>query len=302
MGVQVRIVLYALDEAMAEKAARAAFERIAALEDVMSDYRPASELMRLSAQSGGPPVPVSEDLFAVLTQAQHLAAISEGAFDVTVGPHVKGWREARRTGRLPPPGVQEAAAKRVGWQHVRLDSAQQTVHLAVPGMQLDLGGIAKGYAADEAITVLAHHGIGQALVEIGGDIVVSGPPPGQAGWRIRIENAEAGPRLACGAGCPDTTLTHTAISSSGDTAQFVEIGGQRYSHVVDPRTGLGLTNRIAVTVVAPSGLLSDGLATLLGVLGPERGAALVEAHWPDVRFSIRQAKAEKGKMDVGPGR
>ena len=132
--------------------------------------------------------------------------------------------------------------------------------------------------------------IDQALVEIGGDIAVSGPPPGRDGWRVRIEHAEAGPRIGCGAGCPaDTTLAHTAISSSGDTAQFVEIDGTRYSHVVDPRTGLGLTDRIAVTVVAPSAALSDALATLLSVLGPEQGAAFVEAHWPDVRFSIRRA-------------
>ncbi|MGI9176146.1 MAG: FAD:protein FMN transferase, partial [Rhodothermales bacterium] len=189
MGVQVRIVLYAPGEPVAAEAARAAFGRVAALEDVMSDYRPASELMRLSAQfsdpSGGPPVPVSDDLFAVLTQAQRLARISEGAFDVTVGPHVKLWREARRTGRLPPRNVLKAAAKQVGWRHVRLDSVRQTVQLAIPGMQLDLGGIAKGYAADEAIATLTHHGIDQALVEIGGDIVVSGPPPGQTGWRIR---------------------------------------------------------------------------------------------------------------------
>ena len=284
MGVQVRIVLYAPDEAVAEAAARAAFGRIAALENVMSDYRPTSELMRLSAQSGGHPVPVSDDLFAVLAQAQHLAQLSEGAFDVTVGPHVQRWREARRTGRLPAPDVQAATANRVGWQHVHLDSAQQTAQLTALDMQLDLGGIAKGFAADEAIKTLTHHGIDQALVEIGGDIVVSGPPPGQDGWRIRIENAEAGR--------PDTTLAHAAISSSGDTAQFVEIGGRRYSHVVDPRTGLGLTNRIAVTVIAPSGLLSDGLATLLGVLGPERGAALVKAHWPDVWFSIRPGNGE----------
>ena len=289
MGVQVRIVLYAPDKAIAEEAARAAFGRVAALEDVMSDYRPASELMRLAAQSGGPPVPVSDDLFAVLTQAHYLAKISDGAFDVTVGPYVKRWRAVRRSGRLPPPDVQGTIAKRVGWQHVRLDSARQTVQLTAPEMQLDLGGIAKGYAADEAIATLARHGIALALVEIGGDIVVSGPPPGQAGWRIRIENAEAGRQ--------DTTLTHAAISSSGDTEQFVEIGGRRYSHVVDPRTGLGLTNRIAVTVVASSGLLSDGLATLLGVLGPERGAALIATHWPDVRFSIRRA----GEKERGNG-
>ena len=288
MGVQVRVVLYAPNEAAAMEAARAAFARIADLEDVMSDYRPASELMWLAAQSGGPPVPVSADLFAVLAQAQHLAAISDGAFDVTVGPYVKLWRQARRDGRLPPPTARAAAATNVGWEHVRLDSARQAIQLLAPSMQLDLGGIAKGYAADEALKALQDYGIDRALVEIGGDIVVSGPPPDRDGWRIRIENAAPGR--------PDTTLTHAAISSSGDTEQFVEIGGRRYSHVVDPRTGLGLTSRIAVTVIAPNGTLSDGIATLLSVFGPERGEAIVKAHWPDVTFRIRQAEdLENGK-------
>lgn len=294
MGVQVRMVLYAPDTANAEDAARAAFARIAALEDVMSDYRPTSELMRLAARSGGPPVPVSDDLFAVLAQAQRLAARSGGAFDVTVGPYVRLWRQARRDGRLPSPEARERAAAKVGRQHVRLDSARQTVELRVPGMQLDLGGIAKGYAADEAIEALRERGIDRALVEIGGDVVVSGPPPGREGWRVRIENPAPGR--------PDTVLTHAAISSSGDTEQYVEIDGTRYSHVVDPRTGLGLTDRIAVTVVAPSGLLSDGLATLLGVLGPEQGVALVEAHYPGVAFSIRRAgNSENGEHGENGG-
>ena len=289
MGVQVRLVLYAPGEAAAVEAARAAFARIAALEDVMSDYRPTSELMQLSARSSGPPVPVSADLFTVLAQAQRLARLSGGAFDVTVGPHVRLWRQARKDGRLPDPDVREAAAARVGWTSVRLDSARQTVQLLAPHMQLDLGGIAKGYAADEALEVLRAYGVDQALIEIGGDIAVSGPPPGRDGWRVRIENAQAGRP-------PDTTLAYAAISSSGDTAQFVEIDGARYSHVVDPRTGLGLTDRIAVTVVAPSAALSDALATLLSVLGPEQGAAFVEAHYPDVWFSIRGLQnGEKGK-------
>lgn len=279
MGVQARLILYAPDEPSAQQAARAAFDRLAALEDVMSDYRPTSELMRLGTHAPGTPVPVSDDLFAVLARAQELARLSDGAFDVTVGPLVKLWREARRSKQLPPEAERHAALERVGWQHLTLDSAAQTVTFERPGMQLDLGGIAKGYAIDEALSVLGRHGIERALVELGGDVVVGAPPPGEAGWSLQVAYADAAHRRV--------SLAHAAVSSSGDTEQFVEIGGHRYSHIVDPRTGLGLTTRIAATVVAPDATTSDGLATLLTVLGPERGLPLVEAHFPGIRAYVR---------------
>lgn len=286
MGVQVRLVLYAPTESQAFEAAEAAFGRIAALEQVMSDYQPSSELMRLGLHAGGAPVPVSDDLFAVLQRAQRLARLSDGAFDVTVSPYVQLWRHARRTGALPHPDSLAAASRRVGWQKLHLDASTQQVHLTVPGMQLDLGGIAKGYAADEALSVLRRHGIASALLEIGGDLRVSDAPPGREGWRIRIPNAPADQQMA--------TLTNVAVSSSGDTEQFVEVGGTRYSHIVDPRTGLGLTDRIAVTVIAPTAFLSDGLATTLSILGSDAGRTLLADHFPEARAFVRYADGTEG--------
>lgn len=282
MGVQARIVLYAPEAQAARTAALAAFDRLAALEDVMSDYRPASELMRLCARSGGDPVPVSDDLFAVLARAEELARLSDGAFDVTVGPYVRLWRAARRTGRMPAADALAEAAARVGWRHVVLDAAAQTVRLAVPGMQLDLGGIAKGYAIDAALAVLRAHGVDRAYVALGGDVVVGAPPPGEAGWALQVAYADTAHR--------HVVLAHAAISSSGDTEQFVEIDGRRYSHVVDPHTGLGLTSRVAATVVAPCATCSDGLATLLTTLGPARGLPLLEAHFPEARAYVRRVE------------
>lgn len=280
MGVQARIVLYAPDEAVARKAARAAFDRIAALEDVMSDYRPGSEVRRLCVQPAGTPVPVSADLFAVLERAVWLSRLSDGAFDVTVAPVVQLWRTARRSGRLPSEAARRAALARVGWRHVRLDAAARTVTLGRSGMQIDLGGIAKGYAIDQALAVLQAHGVERALVELGGDMVVGAPPPGEPGWRIRVAYADEAHRWQI--------LSHAAVSTSGDTEQFVEIDGRRYSHVVDPRTGLGLTTRVAATVVAPDAFTSDGLATMLTVLGREQGLSLVRAHFPEVEVYVRQ--------------
>lgn len=272
MGVQVRITVYAPDQETAARACAAAFGRFAVLEDVMSDYRPTSELMRLCAKAGGRPVPVSRDLFVILERALAVSAQSRGAFDVTVGPFVALWRRARKTGQLPSATELATARTRVGWQKVRLDKAKQTVRLLVPHMRLDLGGIAKGYAADGAQAVLQGYGVACALVEAGGDLVASGPPPGRAGWRVALANAGTVVYR------PVATLANEAVSSSGDAEQFVDIGGRRYSHVVDPRTGLGLTRRIGVTVVAPDGITSDSLSTAVGVLGPEAGRALARSY------------------------
>jgi thiamine biosynthesis lipoprotein len=184
MGTLFRIVLYAPDASAATQAARAAFDRIAALDDIMSDYRASSELMRLCQQADGPPVKVSDDLFRVLAAAQDVAKRSGGAFDVTVGPVVRLWRGARRSRRLPDPERLAQAVKLVGYEEIRLDPAAQTVQLLERGMLLDLGGIAKGYAADAALDVLRQYGITRALVAGGGDIAAGDPPPAQEGWRI----------------------------------------------------------------------------------------------------------------------
>lgn len=273
MGTLFRIVLYAPEAGAATQASRVAFARIAALDDAMTDYRADSELMRLCRQAGGPPVKVSDDLFRVLTAAQESARQSGGAFDVTVGPAVRLWRQARRSHRLPDPERLGQAAKLVGYERIRLDPAAQTVQLLERGMLLDLGGIAKGYAADAALAVLKQFGISRALVVGGGDIAAGDAPPGKEGWTIGIaplESPSSPPKRF-------VLLHNAAISTSGDAEQHVEIGGVRYSHIVDPRTGQALTGRRSATVIAPDCTTSDALATAVCVLGPERGVALIDS-------------------------
>jgi FAD:protein FMN transferase len=280
MGVDARLVVYARDRATAQKACAAAFERIAALDTIMSDYRRDSELMKLCGRAGGPPVRVSADLFAVLLKAQEVSKRSGGGFDVTVGPLVQLWRKARKTAVLPTTAEIERARKLVGWRKVVLNRQARTVKLLVAGMKLDLGGIAKGYADDDAQKVLKKFGVTSALVEMGGDIVVSNPPPGTKGWTIRVPNAGRNK------GPVDMRFANCAISTSGDTAQFAVIGGVRYSHVIDPRTGWALTNRIQATVIAKDGLTSDPLSKLLALLGPRAGSNLLKAY-PGTRSYMR---------------
>ena len=283
LGVQVRIVLYAPDEQAAVQGARAAFQRIAALENIFSSYRPDSELRRLSAQAGGGPVKVSSALFTVMQKAQELARRTEGAFDVTVGPYVELWREARRMRHLPKTQELRRADSLVGWQNIHLDAKKRTVQLSVPGMQLDMGGIAKGYILDQALAVLKEAGLPRALIRAGGDIVAGSPPPGQDGWQVTVANAQPGQ--------DEIELAHAAVASSGDTQQFVEIGGTRYSHVLDPRTGRGLTSRRAATVIAPDGATADSYATALTVLSPKKAERLVRSH-PDMSAYLRYVTEE----------
>lgn len=280
MGVENRMVLYAPDEPTARRAARTAFDRVAELEAIMSDYQTDSELMRLCRKAGTGPVKVSKDLFDILAYAQEISQASEGAFDVTVGPYVKLWRQARKTKTLPAGSALADARARVGWKLIKLDPKQQTVELTVPGMLLDLGGIAKGQAADEAIQMLRQHGIRSALYETGGDIVVSDSPPGKRGWEIETIDPESPSRKKI------LTLHNAAVSTSGDTVQFVDIDGVRYSHVVDPRTGIGLTNHIMATVIAPRGLTSDPLSKVATMLASSRAQAIL--HRVGARGFIRR--------------
>ena len=263
MGSMVRIVLYARDASQAKQAFTAAFARVAELDSILSDYKPDSELNRLCASGGAR---VSRDFYHVLEASQRLAAESDGAFDITAGPLTRLWREARNTRLLPDP---RSALALTGYRNLVLEPTTSRVTLAAPGMRLDVGGIAKGFVAGEALSVLTQRGIGSAMVAASGDIAVSHPPPGKRGWDVTVELL---------GGTRELVLHDAAVSTAGDTEQFMELGGVRYSHILDPRTGMALTRRIAVSVVAPAGLEADGLDTAIAVLGPERGVALMRRH------------------------
>ena len=280
MGTQFQLVLYAPSKAKAVEASKAAFQRIAFLDATMNDYRPSSELMKLCEKAGGEPVPVSQELFFVLRRAEEVSRLSDGAFDATIRPVVRLWRLSRRTQKFPKPEKLKQARSLVDYRNVRLDAKKQTVHLTKTGIQLDLGGIAKGYAADEAHKALRKHGITRALVAAGGDVTVSDAPPGKKGWQIAIAavDPERDPKM------PKFLLSNASVSTSGDLNQYVEIEGQRYSHIVDPRTGIGLPGRMSVTVISDTGTTSDSYATAISILGPAKGMKLAKQKGLEVRF------------------
>ncbi len=295
MGADFRIVLYADSEKVAKEGANAAFAEVERLNAILSDYDPESELSRLSDTSdSGQHIALSDDLVSVLDASQKLARQTAGAFDVTIGPCVRLWRIARFRKAFPLTEKLAEVRKAVGFRHLNISHTKQTALLEVPNMVLDLGGIAKGYVADKALMVLRKRGIGSALVDAGGDLALGDPPPGRKGWRIEVGGLKH-PDL------PVLELAHCAIATSGDVEQFVEIDGKRYSHLIDPNTGIGLTTRIQVTVVTSTGIQADSLASALSVLGTERGTKFVQK-LSGVRAFIVEDLDDKRTLFIAKGK
>jgi len=304
MGTDFTIVLYAPDERAANRGFQAAFARIHQLDQILSDYNEASELSRLGAASPtSAPIRVSDDLWHALERSKHFFDLSEGAFDITVGPLTRLWRRSRRQRELPSDELLKEARSATGQQHLRLDPKSHSVELLRPKMRLDAGGIGQGLAADAALAELRKLDLPRAIVNASGDIVAGDPPPDAAGWKVGI-----GPLDPKAPPSRFLLLARQAISTSGDAFQFVEIGGTRYSHIVDPRTGLGVTRRSSVSVMASDATTADALATALCVLGPDAGIQLAE-RLPDVEAlfvyqdgSETKTKSTSGAMLWGTGK
>ena len=270
MGAAWVITVHADDRVHGEQAIAAAFAEIERLEKVLSDYDPESELSRLSAAAPtAEPVAVGDDLWQVLVAAEEFRAQTAGAFDISVGPLTTLWRQSRRSGRLPRADKLATARDAVGGGSLELLPDAQAVGLLKAGIRLDPGGIGMGYAADRAMDLLTAAGIASAMIDASGDVLVSGPPPATAGWRIAVNPLRPGGEGAV------LVLTDAAITTSGDAYQAVEIEGRRYSHIVDPRSGIGVAGPAAVTVIASDATTADALATAASVLGHDDGPAMV---------------------------
>lgn len=293
MGAPFRMVLHAAGRALAERASGAAFDRVRELDRVLSDWRADSELSALCRRAGQGPVAVSADLFRALEESQRWSAASGGAFDVTVGPLVELWRRSIRQEALPTVERLDQARSRVGAARLVLDPARRTAELLIPGMRLDLGAIGKGLAADEALRVLRDHGIQSALLDAGGNVGTLGAPPDRPAWRVAVDSGVGEEALI------HLELRGESVATSGDASRFVVIDGVRYSHIIDPATGLGLTRRIAATVIAGDGAAADAAATALCVLGPERGIVWAEHEGLEAR--VVTVEADQVRVRTTPG-
>lgn len=280
MGTTFSITCYTDDPTLAKRAAAKAFDAASEINAVASDYLADSELSKLSSAPVGEPIELSGTLFELLNIARRTAEMTDGLYDPTLGPLTHLWRESRRTRRLPDPETLAAAREATGWEHYTLDPEARTLTLDKLGMRFDLGGLAKGYAADRMLAILLEHGINRSSVVAGGDIAAAGPPPARESWRVGLKTFDKQK--------PDEAipLVHAAVSTSGDLYQFVEIDGVRYSHILDPATGLGLTDPIAVSVMAPNATLTDPLATAACVAGAAKAKELLKS-WGATDFRVR---------------
>ncbi len=272
MGALVRVTAYVPAGIDGVQALRAAFARVRDLDARLSDYRGDSEIDRVAREACAAPVRVSADLFAVLARAVEISARTGGAFDVTSGALTRLWRRSRSEGIPPDPAAIAAARRRTGWRNLILDPRNRSVYFRRPGMRLDLGGIAKGYAADRALAELRRRGIARSLVAVAGDIAAGDPPPGESAWTVGIDASGKPGGMECA-----VDLANQAVSTSGDRARSFSLGGKFYSHILDPASGRGAPAPRAVTVVAPSGVEADGWATALHAAGRSASERILRA-------------------------
>lgn len=279
MGATFTIQAYSSDSAAVARAAQEAFGVVDSLNLIFSDYVDSSELSRLSRTAGsGTWQPVSAALFDIMWLSKQAWLKSRGAFDVSLGMLTRLWRKTRKDRQLPAPQVLSEALKSSGFQHIEIDSARRAIRLRRPNTVLDLGGIGKGYAAQRMLEVMQRHGFGQCLCDAAGNMAIGLPPAGREAWQVGIElPSQRGHLLPRQLG-----LTQRAISTSGDLYQFVEINGVRYSHILNPRTGLGLTNRRQVSIVATDAALADWLSTACCILPARRALRLARREAAEV--------------------
>jgi thiamine biosynthesis lipoprotein len=266
MACVYAIDAYGPDAAALPRILDDAFDEVDRIDRLMSHYKVNSPLSRLNREAARRPVAVEPELFDFIADAMRYNRESAGAFDITVGPLMKAWGFFGGEGRMPPDDELAAARRHVGAAHVVLNAAEKTIAFDEPGVELDLGGIAKGYAVDRVIALLRQRQIPAALVSSGGSTIYGlGAPPGRTGWDVRIQDPIDSRKAAL-----TVSLKDRAVSVAGRSEKSFESGGVRYSHIMDPRTGWPVQGVLSVAVLASSGTAGDALDDAFFVMGPER--------------------------------
>lgn len=263
MACTYSIVVYGEERNSLRQAVDAAFDEVDRIDRLMSHYKPDSPLSQLNREAAKKPVKVEPELFDFIVECLRYSRASDGAFDITVGPLMKAWGFFRGEGRMPSEQELSKARRSVGYRHVISDEKERTVFFDQPGVELDLGGIAKGYAVDRAVTVLKQRGIKSALVSAGGSTIYGlGAPPNGAGWEVKLQDPIAPDKTAL-----TLKLKNQALSVSGSYEKFFEMEGRRYSHIMDPRTGRPVEGVLSVAVITDTGTAGDALDNVFYVQG-----------------------------------
>lgn len=276
MACLYTIVAYGERGDALERTLEEALDEVDRVDRLMSHYKPESPLSRLNREAAAGPVAVDRELFDFIATAIGYSQRSRGAFDITVGPLMKAWGFFGGDGRVPSPSELARARALVGYRHVVLDRAHEAIRFDRAGMELDLGGIAKGYAVDRVVALLRRRGVVAALVSAGGSTTYGvGAPPGRAGWDIDVQDPLEAARIAF-----TVRLKDRALSVSGRSEKSFEADGVGYTHIMDPRTGRPVRGILTVLVFTDTGTAGDALDNALFVLGPERSRTLLPPHGP----------------------
>ena len=285
MGTSVQVQAFGGDDATRKAAIDEAFGAFAEVDRLMSNYRDDSELALINRRAATSAVAVSDPMFSVLEAARRVSAASHGAFDVTVGPLVRLWGFYDKQPHLPTAAELAAVRPLVDYRNVLLDAERRSVRFARPDVEIDLGGIAKGFAAEVAASVLRRRGLA-GFIDAGGNQYLLGAPPGKRLWTVGIKNPDAAGRVM---GVVETE--ETSVSTSADSYNFLVADGRKYGHILDPRTLHPATDALSVTILSRDGTLADAMSKAAFILGPKAGLALVDS-FPGMSAVIAYRKAD----------
>lgn len=263
MGTDFTLYIYAADDAAADREADRVFEIVDQLDALLSNYQQQSELSRINRTAGREPVTTDPETFRFLKESLAWSARSDGAFDITVGRLMKAWGFFRSTGHVPSDAELEKVRAVTGWRRVVLDAGTRTVRFTSPGVELDPGGIGKGFAVDAAVEALRADGVKAAMLSAGSSTIYClGAPPDAKGWQIRVPN----PQRPGDDAISTVTLRDTSLSTANCSEKHFIVGGHQYCHIMDPRTLRPVEGRLQATVIAPSATDSDALSNVMFVL------------------------------------
>ena len=274
MGSAFNLIIVSADSNKANHLARKSYELVDSLNHIFSNYDSSSELSKINASAGLLPYKMSTAMLDLVQKSQYAYIQSKGAYDISIGPLSSLWRNARKAKLFPEASTVIATKKLVGFAQIKINKRLGTIFLPSVDMHLDFGGIAKGYIAQWVINFLKANGIQQALVDAGGDIVMSGAPLNQQGWLIGVNLPETTDQLLN----KKLQLSNCSVATSGDVFQFIEYKGVKYSHIINPLTGYGVTNLRNVTIVAKTGATADWLATACSILPIQEAKQLAISH------------------------
>ncbi len=277
MGSTFEISAYTDDPQKLEQTLMAIEAEVLRLNAVFSDYDPTSELERLLAAPDPAALELSTDLYQILKQSEYWYQASDGIFDPSIGQLTHLWRKRRRSANLPSEKEIAEAKSHCGWHLVELDHQTRRINFRDSQVQIDLGGIATGFTVDRCFEMLTNSGVDCCLVNNGGDIRCGSAPPGRDGWNIEVAALEKSK-----ASLHRLKVRNCAITTSGDLWRFTEVNGVRRSHIIDPRTGIGVPGPSSVTVISRTCIEVDVLGTTLSVLGAEQGMQFLAKNYPEV--------------------